>query len=338
VVTPVASFVPPGRRPEDDLPSDLSRRPGVLENFQWYGHDPVSGFSFIAHHGTLPGSPHLWHAVVYVYLPDGRELGDKQVGPALNSRSSGTTIHHIECLEPFRLWRFRFHGGARILRPAQLEDGLARDGASVELDLDLHLRAAGPVWDPTPTADKHEGWTDLHHEQSMLVDGRVSTAGSSWTVANGIGYRDHSVGPRDLRQIASHSWSNGYFPSTGRSFGSLLVGHLDGSSTTRGYVVRDGSVEDADVVTMPGLDNVRGEPASFDVQLSVRGRAAQISGTLLPERRSNFSIAGPAEWTLGTEVDSPDTYFLAQRLVRWEWDGDVGYGMSDRGGLLSLFV
>jgi hypothetical protein len=328
--------VPIGRIARDDLPHQLRDRPGVLENYAWYGHDPESGFGFVAHQGTMPEDPMLWHAVIYVHLPDGRQLVAKDVAPRPGPDTVGTSVHRFTCMEPFDHWRITFYGGCRLVSSDDLEGGLVRDGRSTPVQIDLELRAAGPAWDPAASEGRAEGWTDLHHEQALSMRGAVTSGGNTWHIAQGVGYRDHSVGPRDLRQLATHSWCNGAFPS-GRSFGSLEVGHLDGGRTTRAYVVFDGTIEDARIVEMPAMANVRAEPETFVVRLATRDGEAHIDGSLVPNRNANFSVAGPAEWTIGTAVGSDGTYFLAQRLVRWEWDGEIGYGMADRGGLLGLF-
>jgi hypothetical protein len=169
------------------------------------------------------------------------------------------------------------------------------------------------------------------------MSGQVVIDGTSIQVENGFAYRDHSVGPRDLRNLAHNSWCNGLFPS-GRSFGSLRVGHLDGTFTDRAFVTHANVLRDAAIIDIPSMENLRADPRQFKVELSVGGETVTLVGALLPDRRSNFTITGSAEWALGTDIGSPSSYFLAQRLARWSWDGEVGYGMSDRGGLIGRFV
>ena len=45
---------------------------------------------------------------------------------------------------------------------------------------------------------------------------------------------------------------------------------------------------------------------------------------------ATWSIVGTSEFCLGAALAIDDAYILPQSIVRWTWDGEVGYGLTDR--------
>ena len=57
-----------------------------------------------------------------------------------------------------------------------------------------------------------EAWADVHYEHSGRFEG-VLRYGAVTVALAGTGYRDHSVGPRDVEPMLAHTWVHGEFGS-----------------------------------------------------------------------------------------------------------------------------
>ena len=59
----------------------------------------------------------------------------------------------------------------------------------------------------------------------------------------------------------------------------------------------------------------------------------------MPRANSLTPVAAAVAVALAnlTAVDTADAYLLPQSIIRWEWDGETGYGLADRCGLSSYF-
>lgn len=311
--------------PADDLPHSPPDVAGWTENYQWCAADS-SGLGVMAHVGTMPAQASLWHTVFGVTTPDGRVLVHKSVGPAPGERAAGTAIGSFRCEEAYQRWTCSFHGGMRVVDEAELTRGLLADGPNVPVTIELELRAAAPLWQPVGAED-HPEWGRFHHEQGLWVSGVVEIDGERLTL-NGVGHRDHSAGVRDLSQIRRAMWVNGVFPS-GWSFAAMWAVRTTGEQFQRGLVCRDGRGEDAVVETVSTIDDAWANPRQFDVVLTTPSGQRRVKGTVLSG--ANFSVAGEAEWCVGTDVLDPHSYVLTHRFARWECDGEVTYGFADRG-------
>jgi hypothetical protein len=310
---------------------------GWVENCQWLALD-ARGIEIVCHIGTHASDPSLWHVVIgvslsdgTVYLPQPRNTGlsdvAKSVGPQPDVRSAGTALHGVRCEDPYRLWNLGAHGG---FLPTTLEELAAAplgDRLSVPLRVSLQFQAFGPVWQLDQLHD-HPEVGHFHYEQPMQVSGVVHVGGEAHSF-NGYGYRDHSRGPRHMGEVAYSSWCNGVFPS-GRTFGSLVVTRNSGETLSLGALLhRDGAIEPAQMPDHAPVYDAAHNPRTFAITLIDRdGRYHGIEGRVAGG--ATWSIVGGSECCLGTLVEDDDAYILPQSLIRWEWDGEVGYGLADR--------
>lgn len=311
--------------PEADRPHGPFTEPGWVENYQWLAMD-AHGVGVIGHFGTHPADSGLWHALAAVSLPDGRVFVSKTVGRAPDVASAGSALTHARCLEPFARWALRAEGGFQETTFAELGGGRLRDRPTASVAIDLTLDAVGPIWDPAGSHHQPE-WGSFHHEQPMHAAGTVHV-GTEVHPFDGAAYRDHSRGPRDLRNVSHSSWCNGVFPS-GRVFCTLQVTNNDGHTENRGATLVDGDYTDAVLTRAPALHDAAHEPLDIDLELRDHmGRQHHIAGRV--RGGATWSIVGGSEFCLGAALDEPDAYILPQSIVEWTWDGEVGYGLADR--------
>jgi hypothetical protein len=316
-----------------DLPHGLFGDPLTVENYQWLAMDS-SGLGLLCHAGTYPGDGTLWHTLSAVSLPNGAVYVAKAVGRAPDPACAGTALHHLRCEGPFSRWRFCADAGFQPTTLAELGTGPLPDRPTVPLTVDVAFDAFGPLWNPKGSGAQPE-WGSFHLEQPMRARGRVSIGGTVHRF-DGYGFRDHSRGHRDLRNVEHSYWCNGVFPS-GRTFASLQVTNLDGHCESRAAILDGTEFTDATLLVPPALSDPFHEP--FDLTVTLRdgeGTEHRISGRV--RGGATWSIVGGSEFCLGAAVGRPDAYLLPQSIVAWEWDGETGYGLADRCGRIDYLL
>lgn len=316
-----------------DLPHGDFDDPAMVENYQWLAMDDA-GVGLICHLGTFPGDGTLWHTLSAVSLPSGEVHVAKAVGRSADTTAAGTPLHGMRCESPFERWRFHADAGFQPTDLAELGSGLLRDRPTVPVVIDVTFSTVGPIWDPAGS-DRQPDWGTFHLEQAMRGAGTVRV-GNELRTFDGLGFRDHSRGHRDLRAVESSFWCNGVFPS-GRTFASLQVTNRDGHTESRAAISDGGPFVDASLVETPAIHHPDHSPRAIELTLADEaGDAHEIHGVVAGG--STWSIVGGSEFCLGAAVDQPDAYLLPQSIVRWEWDGETGYGLADRCGLTSHFA
>lgn len=127
-----------------------------------------------------------------------------------------------------------------------------------DADIDLRLYDFFPSvpWRFAGAGDMHQ-LAAGHLESSGRVEGRVRIGERVFSIANALGHRDHSWGPRDVRTMRNFRWVAG---TTGPalSFSGVVVNLANGMFMKAGWVCRDGKVEHARDVDMLAHVNIDG--------------------------------------------------------------------------------
>jgi hypothetical protein len=252
----------------------------------------------------------------------------KAVGRPPGPAGAGTPLHHVRCEDPFSRWRFCADAGFQPTDFAELGRGLLPDRPTVPVTVDVVFERFGPVWNPAGSAAQPE-WGSFHLEQPLRARGSVTIGGTVHPV-DGYGYRDHSRGRRDLRNVEHSFWCNGVFPS-GRVFASLRVTNLDGHTESRAAILAPPgeAFADATLVVPPPIHDPCHRPLDITLELEDgHGARHRIGGRVAGG--ATWSIVGGSEFCLGAALDHPDAYLLPQSIVAWEWNGETGYGLADR--------
>jgi hypothetical protein len=318
----------PALDPVDDLVH--TPPPGVdrwTENIQWNVRDDA-GLGVIWHAGTMLDDPRLWHVVVALTLPDGSAYAAKMVAPG--DDGFGPANAQLATVEPYERWRFRFLAGMVEVSPTQRASGLVPDGHHLPVEIDLDLSAAYPVWIPEGST-AHGDWGRFHHEQAVRAAGTIRVNGEVFEL-DGIGHRDHSMGPRDMSRLRRAYWGNGIFES-GWGFATMQGDYVD-SDFQRAALFDEHGTHPATMKNWARLEESTGEPHEFVLELDIDGR--QVSMTGRTRAGMNFTVVDGAEFSLGTDLDHPERYVLSCLFVDWSCDGERGIGYLDRGALSSL--
>ena len=308
--------------------------PNASESQMWNLSDGRYGLMY--HIGTMPGDLGLWHNALSINCPDGSVLATKLVGRN-NTGAFGCQNLFSRTEEPYKAWTIEFDGAMRRYEPRRLAEGPGEDGAHVSVRVRLNLRASHPVWEPGARSDEAKDsifhtFAKMHHEQALIFEGSIEI-GSTKIPYAGVGHRDHSRGPRDMRNLLRGAWFNATFES-----GWAFLGFW--GEDQRGVVERSAVFEAGNIIVGSmehdaGLSTTEAEPRAFEVRLRTddgKRRVLRVKCT----QEVNWFSDGLSEWCVGSSLSDPTYYNWAMAFADFECEGEKGTGFIDRGALAKL--
>jgi hypothetical protein len=307
------------------------------ENYFCFHHSLPSHIGIWLHLRHEPGADGIdgiWEEMAIVCLPDGDYLAAKGFGRGAVRRwlgggeicCGGLTFR---CEEPFRRWRYQFHGAARRLTREQMWRGPLADGLHVPVSLELEATGIGPPFDYGNTLE--QSWASAHYDQHLQTRGRLRFQGETLEF-DAAGMRDHSWGPRDWSKMARHAWIHAEFPDSARALTAFEVeagpGHPEhtmllatlivGGSTqvvqASGWKLASGPDDLAESFDL----TVQADDAAFVIRMEV---VRSLPLMLLPGPEMGIGVPDP----LGNA-----THDYVASFVCAEWDGEIGTGYSER--------
>jgi len=323
------------RRHEPDVPF-------WADNLLFAVHDPALGAAMWLHLGTVPNDWSMWHEMNYALLP-----GDEGVLSMWSyhrtppeRRPAGSNLE-LRCLEPFRRWHVTFDGYGLFTPLAEVQEGVARLGATRRWVVDLEIEGVTPLWDyhtsvsaTTGRGTMHgQGWAREHYEQMYWARGTVQF-GTDVLPFDGYGWRDHSQGPRGSGEGApwgGHVTAGNVYPS-GRGWGASRFWAPDGTITLEGGWVCDeqGTLHHAEVVEAAQLTDLVYAGEELPFALKWPGGTLELSITT--ERSLWLSMGGGLP--VGKNLDGTGLMFTPT-WGRSEWDGEVGRTYIERSNPLN---
>ncbi|TAM64428.1 hypothetical protein [Mycobacterium sp.] len=300
---------------------------GWTENFCNQCFSPNSRAGLWFHLSRLAGPWPVWRDILIAYLPGGRFLIAKGFGEGAHERGPGAGMLSLTCHEAWTHWTMRFSGAVRDVRGDELRAGALRDQAHHLARIEMTWTAMAPVWDLGEEM-KTQTWTQSHYEQACRTTGTI-TIGDERFDLTGTGIRDHSRGPRDFGTVHDHWWLSGQFPS-GRSFAVLEVtGHSSDSHLLRRSYISDGSasIREVEVVTLESELGPHG-PISHRTVLRDGAVTQTITGQI--RQTMPFGMGQPNELIFGHTLKPPTTLRLWEAQTEFTWDGETGFGLTER--------
>ena len=205
------------RLPEDDYMHEPESAGNYNESryYNWFDHEAGTGGWVRMGNRVNEGYAEL---TVCLYLPDGR------VGFMFKRPKITTNAEHnagglrFEVMKPYEQHRITYEGKVCVLtEPRQMAEPREafNNNPHVECSIDLNLEAVGPAWGGEPEWEEGEKRPDLdpdkmfargHTEQHMRSTGTVTVGDESFRIADGLGLRDHSWGPRYWQNIFWYRW------------------------------------------------------------------------------------------------------------------------------------
>jgi len=324
---------PFGVDPRMDLPAERVDEPGWSENMFFQMYDHYRGIGIFSHIGRHRLDTGLWRAVVAVYVGSDVYVS-RSFGRAVDDRGPAAGSLQVSCEEPQRRWRVRFDGAAELLNSQALAAGANGGGPTRPVAFDLAYTAAGPIYDMFANAQlAHQDWGHVHHEQAFRVEGTVTLGGVPVSI-DGMGYRDHSVGVRELGKFGGNHMLYG-LSERGRVIQGIEAFDIDGARLhSDAYYVEDGRFEKLILEQLPGLDDAVGNPWRFTARFVRAGEFFVVEGEVLGS--AAFTISDPNDWSLGVAVPEQNPLIIVESPVRLVLpDGDIAYGCLERNCRLS---
>lgn len=300
---------------------------GWCENYAFVAGDPRAQISLIMCTGCQPFDTSLWHELLVVGLPGGRTLAWKSAGRGGAENGPGAALGRWRCERPGSRWRYRFDGFGRLVDTVGLAGGPLVDGPWTRAELELVFEAAGPAWNLSHDNLEH-AWEHSHYEQLGRVTGTVTVDGKEWAF-DGTGHRDHSRGPRDFASVLDHAWVDCLFGS-GRFFALYRMRLPGGADGVAAACVGDAtSITQATVIEMPLLDEDAASHEGYRIVLETEQGHHTIEAEIVAPLGTT-SYMTPNWMTLGAGTAPEVTQIVFDGATRFTWDGEDGYGHTQR--------
>ena len=340
---------PSASQPAPDLPPEAEStveeppaEPFWCENLLFALYDPHHDIGFWLHLGTVPNDWTMWEERVLALLPaDEGFLSMWSFHRTVPERRPAASNLEFRCVEPFRRWSLGFDGYAVHTTEEQMAAGTSPPGERRRLVIDLDVECVGGVWDAGAAASgprgagslDSQGWAKEHYEQLFRASGRV-VVGSSEIDFDGVGWRDHSRGPRGSGAGAAwggHLIMGGLFPS-GRGFILSRYWTPEGSITLEGGGLSgaDGRLRYARVESAPRL--ARFVPSGESLQVGLGWDTGRVQLECVTHR----SLWTPMRKKYAAAVDMTGAGLnYALNFSRCVWDGEEGWAYSERSEMLN---
>ena len=241
--------------------------PHMSENFFYIGHDPDSRLAYIVHIGRWIKDPEIFREMLIVWLPDGTVMWAQSFGRGDCSRGPAVACSRIICEEPGKRIRIKYSGPMQPIAPDQIVNPPGIPNVLDKVDIDLVFEGTLATYYYPQT--ENTTWSKWHTEQLGKVSGSIKHIDQKFDFS-GTGYRDHSRGPRYLKDFRGHSWIQGQFPE-GDSFNLYqmwqMVDGVEKEALSDAQIYRDGKFVPARIVKSPRLTSSSGIIGDYELVL-----------------------------------------------------------------------
>lgn len=312
-----------------DSNDEFPHRPGNELNFNESVY--VNGFDLNSRCGgwmRLGNRVNEGHAEAQVclYLPDGRIACQFQ-RPGIESHENFNAGGlSYEVIEPLCRVRMDYQGELMVVDdPAVLRDArkLFQSTPRVAASVSMQLNGTSPVHGGEPTRDDQQTFYGRdfslgHFNQHTTTEVDIKIGDERWQFS-GLGWRDHSWGPRYWTNIYYYRLLIANF-GPDRAMMLLKISDRDGTTRRHGVLQYDGDYEeitDMDLIT--DWDQNK-DPLRMRLNVKTNKRKATLTGevvTLAPLR--NRRKVG--DETLACRI--------AEGLTVWQWDDREGMGVTE---------
>lgn len=315
IATAPAGYVDADEGPATSFPSV----PLWTENYCNMAYDAERQVGLWLHLSRQNYDPTLWREIAIVYLPSGQRVVTKNYGRSESPRGPGAATLHFEYIEPWNLWTTTLDGAGIRTTEQAMQDRAVPDGLHEQMRLRLDWQALTPIWDMGAQM-REQSWGHTHYEQLCRVRGQIDLGATS-VQFDGTGIRDHTRGPRDYGEAQHHIWAHGVFPS-GRCFIVIDVVGVH-NRICRAVLFEDGKFTEVEPGEQPMLS--AREQGSQPYELSLGG--TRISGEVL--HNTPLGLVDTNDVLLGFDA-AHATHCLFEGMSRFTWDGETGYGLTER--------
>lgn len=324
---------------DETVLASLPDVPHMSENFCYTGYDKDSRLGYYVHIGRWIKDPEILRELLILWLPDGSVLWAQAFGRGDCSRGPAVACERLVCEEPGKRIRILYSGPMQPIALHQVANPPANPLVLDKVEVDLVFEASSPTW-YYPQED-NTTWAKWHTEQLGRVRGTIAHVDTRHAFS-GVGYRDHSRGPRYLKEFRGHTWIQGQFPE-GDAFAIYQVWQMvDGKEVealSTAQIYKDEAFVPARIVFAPRLtssDNILGsyelviesQLGTMRMTANPKGLALFAYGTLM----SHFLPGLPTGVTefFMTNVEQPSTFSCDGRLAVGHTERSYYRGNAER--------
>lgn len=307
--------------PADEYMHEPTDHPQFNESAYYNFVDGDSGYGLLIRMGNRVNEGHA-EVTVVVYLPGGAAAIRFDRAPITSNDAFDAAGLRFDVVEPLQTMQVSFDGTAYLLpQGTDLADPKRAFTTSPQVPVSLGLRYESliPVYglgEGSGIQGAEDAIAVGHYQGPCRVSGWVELDGERREV-NGLGYRDHSWGPRKWLGPSYWRWlscladdKNGFVAW------SQKIG--DERSPGNGMVLRDGVRE---LVTKVDVTSEYGPAPHYPTSMTVRMQTD--SGEVVTATGEVFHNV-PLRHRRGDEIAR-----LTEVLVRFDFNGTTGYGISE---------
>jgi hypothetical protein len=221
---------------------------------RWNGcWNSEQGVGIYIHAGRYRHDLDVWWVQVAAYLPGGELVVDRFWGPNRSEAGIKVGCLDLEIIEDG--WEARFDGAGQLTTTAAL--ARAPRGSSApfrRLRFDVTASAAAPQWDMyAHTTERLDFSAATHVQQGFTTSGslRVGVPDEDEYRLDGVGFKDHSSGPREPRRSPYSAPARRVARRRSRA-ARVRTGRPLATRPHTGSVTTDGASSGAARVTSPG--------------------------------------------------------------------------------------
>jgi len=250
------------------------------------------------------------------------------IGPDGAATILGSGGLRLECVEPYRRWKASYEGRPVDTTSAGMIARTVDPAKRAAISFDVDLTMVTPCWVQDNTPERLETMTERERDdaRSMGIGYRMEHLfrGEGTLTVDGktrafrcLGSRIHRQSVRPLDGFRGHCWQSAVFPD-GRAFGFIAYPPgEDGSTYNDGYIYQDGRMYPATATKIPFLRTLQPSGENVSLELESEIGTVRISGT-------------SCLTTCKSGIAEMPGFALQQGGVRYDWDGQVAYGMIER--------
>jgi hypothetical protein len=314
----------PRRLPDTaECVSPIADVPHWSENFCFTGWDTDQRLGLWLHMGRTPYDQELWHEMLSLHLPGGDVLIAKNFSRSQSEEHPHGQVLELRPVQPWVRWSIAFAGPMKTTTERALHAAPLADGRERQVELELTWSSDQPPWEFGGAG----AWATGHYQQMGTYAGTLRVDGVD-TALHMQGWRDHSVGPRDLGPLDRHNLMAAQFEDGSSVYAQQLV-VAQGEPVGVARIGQGTAYTDVEPLDLPAIDDTHGPAKTYAFPISTPEGAKTVNVEVLCSLA--VTMFAPNDMVLGLAVQ-PGGYVLWMGQGRFELDGVIGYGYVERSG------
>lgn len=304
----------------------VAAQPNWSESLVIEVNDPVAGLAVWAHFSRIPAAPDIWECDLVVYDEDDSLLVSRSFCRAARPDEAGGVLA-MRCVRPGQAWTLSFDSMARRVGSADSLAAPVTDGAVEHLAVDLRFDALHPAWSAGGLMESAT-WASGHVEQAGRIHGKVVVRGRD-AMVDGVGFRDHSYGPRDYAHLIGNTWATGVFPDGTVLLALAVWAEPAGSAPAQLGFYWDGeALHELAHTGLAALGSPDGGPRHTRFVAAYPGVELPVDVELI--HRAGFTLQSPVGMSLGVTPDRDNLATVVESPAILRCGDKAAYGWYEQ--------